>query len=79
MEDNDFLTTIDQGYIGYTDPQVQFTADPYNDVPGWVIHKITKIALKEGLSLDQYVEKYNPSLDPKDWDNDPSNPEQAYA
>lgn len=79
MEDNAFLNTIDQGYVGHTNPQVQFTEDEYNDVPGWVIHKITKTALSQGLSFQQFIDKYNPSLDPRDWDSGAESGEQAWA
>lgn len=79
MEDNEFLNQVDMGYIGYTKPQVRVTPDPYADVPRWIIGKFTKMAREEGLELEEFLDKYNPSFDPTDWDNDPSSAEQAWA
>lgn len=78
-EDPEFLNQVDQGYVGYTQPKVAFTSNPYAGTPGWVIGKLTKLAKEEGLLLEEFLDKYNPSLDPADWDNDPSSPEQGWA
>lgn len=78
-EDNEFLNQVDIGYIGHTKPEVVYRSDPYADVPRWIIGKFTKQAKEEGLLLEEFMDKYNPSFDPDDWDNDPSGPDQAWA
>ena len=78
-EDNEFLTELDKGYIGHTKPKLRFEPDPYLDVPTWVIRKFEKLARQEHLSLEQYLDKYNPDLNPNNWDNDPGSADQAWA
>lgn len=58
---------------------VQFTPDPYAGVPAWVMRKIERAAWAESLTVEEYIKKYNPQLDPAEWDNDPGSPEQAWA
>lgn len=79
IEDNEFLNQIDEGYIGHTSPQIKFTPDPYADIDRWVISKFERMAKREHLSLEQFLDKYNPSLDPRDWDHDSGSSEQAWA
>ena len=78
-EDNGFLNQVDQGYIGLTQPKVTLSVDRYSDMPLWAVRKLEKAAQKEGLSLDDFVDKYDIILDPRDWDNDAGSGEQAYA
>ena len=49
------------------------------EAPSWVVYRLKQAAIEEGLSLEEYMNEYNPSLDPRDWDNDPGSAEQAWA
>lgn len=66
-EDMDFLNQIDQGYIGISKPQIQVIPDPYEEYTGWVRGYLTKEARKEDLSMEEFVDKYDISPDPRDW------------
>jgi uncharacterized protein YuzE len=70
MEDNYFLNQIDQGYIGFTKPQVIHSIDKGKDL--WVLEdgKLSKKYIPEE-ELDEYTLV--------DVDNDPASPEQAWA
>lgn len=48
-------------------------------VPAWIERKFAYLARKEGLTYYEFLDKYNPSFDPTDWDNDSGSAEQAWA
>lgn len=70
MEDNNFLNQIDMGYIGHTQPQVNFTIDKGQDL--WVVEngKLFKKYVPEE-ELDEYTVI--------DADNDPAGEMEAWA
>lgn len=78
MENRDFLNAVDMGYVGLSKPQVTVIKEE-DSVPAWVTRKFEYLARKEGLTYYEFMDKYGPSLDPMDWDNDPGSPEQAWA
>lgn len=65
--DQEFLNEVDQGYIGYTPPEIKIVKEEA-DAPNWIIRKFQYMAYKEGLTYYQFLEKYKPSFDPRDWD-----------
>lgn len=78
IEDNEFLNQVDQGYVGLASPRVQ-VHKLEDDTPTWVIRKFEHIARVEGISYYDFVAKYNPSFEPRDWDDGAESGFEAYA
>ena len=64
IDDENWLSEVEAGYIGLVDPQVTKVADPYKDIPYWYLRQIEKESKKEELGLDEYMDKYKLSGDP---------------
>src|SRR3990167_10901227 len=67
---HEWLTDAQRGGIGTSKPKVKVAK--VDGPPTWVIRKFEKLARVEGLTYYEYVDKYNPSFDPTEWDNDPA-------
>lgn len=76
-DDEEFMNRVSGGYIGYTAPQVRYSRN--DNPPAWIVRKFEYLAWKEGLTYYEFLDKYQPSFDPLDWDNDPGGEMEAYA
>lgn len=47
--------------------------------PSWVTMRIERAARQEGLTYYEFLDKYQPSLDAKDWDDDAASGFEAWA
>lgn len=65
-EDWEWLTKA-ENFVGYEPPQIEKIID--DDVPQWIIRRFEFQARKEGLTYYEYLDKYDPSFDPDDWED----------